>query len=153
MSIEIKVHTCKMSTRDVATDAWVIDESSTMGRMIVGMLNKGHYGHRHFNTEVHLGHISINEGRIDRAIMDQMDLLLRQGKHPVKVLIGTRGVHELERLNHTAPGHWNERVSYRDPHSGERTIYGLPVTIVPWMEGILVCDGEMLEVTDTGRGL
>ena len=152
--IHIKTYSCKRSLRDVATEAYVVDKTSTMGRLVKKMLDKGHCGHRHFNSEIYLEDIHSDESDLDNNIISQISLLLEQSKKPVKIIIGARTLRDYEHLIHSTHGYWQRELRFQpyrqDGPPGYRepalTIHGYPCTIVPWLEGAIVMDKDMLEV-------
>lgn len=137
----------------VPTDMYVIDKHSTMGRLVKKMLDKGHVGHRHFDSLVYIDNLESEEQELDKTIMAQVRGLQREGRKPIKVLIGGRTYRDFISYTYETHGFWECRqgVITRDltqPDGYHRSIevLGLPATIVPTMDGVLVLDSIMMEV-------
>jgi hypothetical protein len=138
---------------EIPTDLYVINKHSTMGRLVKKMFKKGHIGHQHFVTEAYIDNLESEDQELDRLILEQIEAMQREYKEPVKVLVGGRTFKDFRHLVYNTHGLWQAQVGYaiRNPVQPNRCyqhikLMGLPATIVPTMDGVLVLDQEMIEV-------
>ena len=140
------------SIRDaVPSGKYIINTDSTMGRLVKKMLDKHHVGHEAFDDAIHVVRIDKEDKEIDEIIIQQIDSLHRQDRNPVKILMGAVNYRDFECWMHEVHGRWEsmvgrmcEDISQPDGYRRDVFIMGLPVTIVPTMDGILVLDKEMM---------
>lgn len=122
--------------------------------MMTGKRNrKGQYGHQHFEGLTYIERLQVEEQRLDAMILTQMRELESQNRTPRKVLVGGRTFEEFQSFVYETQAIWTYLIGryiedYSVPGRGRQVlrILGLPVTIVPTMDGILVLDDLMLEV-------
>lgn len=152
--IKIRSYIMKSVMDAIPTGKYIINTDSTMGRLVKKMLDKHHVGHEAFDDAVHVVMMDKDDNELDQIIIEQIESLYRQNRKPVKILMGAVDYREFQCWIHEVHGHWESRVGrmYEDrsqPDGYRREIYimGLPVTIVPTMDGILVLDEEMMTTT------
>jgi hypothetical protein len=141
------------------TGLYIIDDTSTMGRLIKRMLEKGHFGQPSYGHEYHrdvsyIRSIEVDNPKIDQGVIRQIQDLHRQGRSPRKILIGAQEIREFESWVYETMGYWQACVGFNRPglrpyESPVYKMWGLPVTVVPTMSGVLVLDDVMLEVPAT----
>ena len=141
-------------------EQYTLDTRSTMGRLIKRMLDKGHYGHQVFGTVDFFDRQVLENKRLDELIYQQVRELERENREPLKILVGAQMLDGFQREVYHAQGYWACRTTQvvQDPIAPrgwryDTRIMGLPVTIVPEMEGVLVLDRYMLEVPAWPPGL
>lgn len=151
--IKIDCHAISRKSAAFYPQQYSLDTSTTMGRLIKHMLDRGHYGQEVLDSVVYIDRRQFDSHELDKQIHMQIEQLLREGREPVKALVGGMNYHEFERYAHQAPGFWTCKTAMpvRDPRdpSGYRLdirLWGLPITIIPGMEGVIVLDRQMLEV-------
>lgn len=151
--IKINNHLRVTEPNKIPTDLYMVDKDSTMGRLIRKMLDKGEYGHQHFEGLTYIERLQVEEQRLDVMILDQVRELERWNRVPRKVLVGGRTFEEFHSFIYETHAMWECKVGQvikdRTAPEGYRReiwIMGLPVTIVPTMDGVLVLDDLMLEV-------
>lgn len=158
----IKIHAQRRYTREqpFAPEQYTLDTRSTMGRLIKSLLDKGHYGREVFQEVDYFHPQVLDNKRLDELIYQQVWGLKKENREPLKILVGASTFDEFQRSSHYIQGSWSCRATQylqdnTSPQGGRyhTWIIGLPVTIVPEMDGVLVLDSFMLEVPAWPPGL
>lgn len=158
----IKIHAKMRYTREqpFAPEQYTLDTHSTMGRLIKSLLDKGHYGREVFQEVDYFHPQVLDNKRLDELIYQQVRELKREGREPLKILVGAQMFDDFQREAFHTPGYWTCKITQHviDPSSPQgwrydTRIMGLPITIIPEMEGVLVLDSFLLEVPALPPGL
>jgi len=151
----IEIHAQMRYTREqpFAPERYTLDTRSIIGRLIKYMLDKGRYGREVLQEVDYFQSQVLENKRLDELIYQQVQGLKKENREPLKILVGASTFDEFRRSSYHTQGYWTCQVTQavRDPAASrgwryDTRIMGLPVTIIPEMEGVLVLDHYMLEV-------